>query len=63
MSVEWSVEGIADLAERNPEPPAGGEAHTASLCAVLPYTNFIFIYFYFQFLLIHIFYKTYNCGY
>jgi hypothetical protein len=28
MRVEWSVGGEADLSERNPEPPTGGEALT-----------------------------------
>jgi hypothetical protein len=37
MWVEWSVGGAADLAERNPEPPTGGEAYTILLCAVLPF--------------------------
>jgi hypothetical protein len=34
MWVEWSVGGAADLAERNPKPPTGGEAYTVLLCAV-----------------------------
>jgi hypothetical protein len=34
MWVEWSVGGVADLAQRNPEPPTGGEAYTDLLCAV-----------------------------
>jgi hypothetical protein len=36
MWVEWSVGGVADLAERNPEPPTGGEAYTDLLGAVKP---------------------------
>jgi hypothetical protein len=38
------VGGAADLAERNPEPPIGGEAYTDLLCAVFCLYLFLFIY-------------------